>query len=213
MGITTAQIRGARGLLDWSQAELSRRTGISTTSIGNIESGHTQARESTMQVIEKAFEGGGIEFVGREGLKLKSREVTMFQGERGFTDFFNLVYETVLKETPEILVSNVEEKSFLRWAEADAEQHMSRMQAVKGLKCRVLLREGDVDFAAADYAEYRWLPQALFGSVPFYVFGKNLGILLLEGDPVIIVIHYPAVADAYKLQFDVLWNMSKVPVK
>ena len=41
MSISTAQMRGARGLLNWGQNDLSDRTGISTTSLGSIENGIT----------------------------------------------------------------------------------------------------------------------------------------------------------------------------
>jgi len=73
--ITTAQIRGARGVLNWSQGDLSERTGISATSIGSIENGLTQPRDSTLQLIQKAFEDSGIEFLPDEGIKKKSGEV------------------------------------------------------------------------------------------------------------------------------------------
>lgn len=66
-------MRGARGLLNWSQSELSKRTGISTTSIGNIEAGNTQPREATMKLIRQAFENSGIEFIGFDGMRKKKR--------------------------------------------------------------------------------------------------------------------------------------------
>ena len=61
MSITTAQIRGARGILNWSQQDLAQRTGISATSIGAIENGQTTPRASTLETIRATFERNSIE--------------------------------------------------------------------------------------------------------------------------------------------------------
>ena len=61
MTITTAQIRGARGILNWSQQDLSDRTGISTTSIGAIEKGSTSNRKIATEFQEMIY-NFGIEY-------------------------------------------------------------------------------------------------------------------------------------------------------
>lgn len=60
--ITRAQIRAGRGMLDWTQEELSARTGISATSIGAIESGKSTPHQSTEKRIKTAFETAGLTF-------------------------------------------------------------------------------------------------------------------------------------------------------
>jgi transcriptional regulator with XRE-family HTH domain len=211
MTITTAQMRGARGLLNWSQSELSRRTGISTTSIGNIEAGNTQPRESTLKLIRQAFENSGIEFIGTEGMRLKNDTIDIFEGQQGFYNFFDTVYQTIMTESAEIFACNIDETIFKKWAGDKADDHLSRMQKIQDLKCKVLLKEGDTNFIAANYAEYRWLPQNLFSSVPFYVFGNKLAIIIFNEEPKIIVLNNPAVTDAYKRQFLGLWDMAIIP--
>ena len=114
MTITTAQIRGARGLLDWSQAELSRRTGISTTSIGNIESGNTQARESTLQIIRKAFEDGGIEFMGSDGVRKRNLIVEVLSGAEGIKKFSYDLYHAADSDDRPILLAHVVDQPFAK---------------------------------------------------------------------------------------------------
>lgn len=212
MTITTAQMRGARGLLNWSQSELSRRTGISTTSIGNIEAGNTQPRESTLKLIRQAFENAGIEFIGTEGMRLKNDTIDIYEGSTGFFNFFENVYQTILTEGPNIYACNIDESIFARWAGENASAHLERMTKVEGLKCKVLLKDGDTNFIASNYAEYRWLPENLFSSVPFYVYGSKLAIILFNEEPKIIVLNNNAVTDAYKKQFMGLWDMAKKPL-
>lgn len=210
MTISTAQIRGARGLLDWSQAELSKRTGISTTSIGNIESGNTQPRESTLQVIRKAFEDAGIEFMPDNGVRMRTGHVKVYTGRSGYLEFFDDVYKTLKDDQSDVLVSNVDERKFLKWHGELTSEHHDNMKTLTHVHYKILLQEGD-DYFPATYAEYRWLPKAHFSSVPFYVYGKKLGILLFDNEPTIIVMEYPAVADAYRVQFLAMWDSAIVP--
>jgi transcriptional regulator with XRE-family HTH domain len=213
MTITTAQIRGARGILNWSQADLAERTGISATSVGSIENGQSTPRASTLQTIQKSFEDAGIEFIGLEGMRHKTGDVRVYRGQSGFVDFFNLVYQVARDQGGEILVSNVEERRFLKWAKNTADSHMERMSSLQGISFRVLLKEGDVDFAASSYAQYKWLPDQYFSSVPFYAFGDKLAVMLLENEPVIVVLDFPAVAQAFRIQFNAMWELAHAPEK
>jgi hypothetical protein len=81
----------------------------------------------------------------------------------------------------------------------------------KNVKYKILICEGDDFFPASDYAEYRWIPKSQFSTVPFYVYGNKLAILLLEEDPKIIVIKFSSVAEAYTKQFDAAWETSHTP--
>ena len=64
--ITSAQIRAARGLLDWSRAELSKKSGVGFSSMMRLESsdGVPGAQVKTLNSIKKTFEAAGIEFIG-----------------------------------------------------------------------------------------------------------------------------------------------------
>jgi len=209
MSITTAQIRGARGLLDWSQAELSRRTGISTTSIGNIESGNTQARESTLAIIRKSFEDGSIEFIGKEGVRVKIGDVRVFEGTQGFRDFYDDIYNTLKVTGGDVMVSNVDERQFVKALGDYATVHIERMKHLDNINYQILIREGDDYNPGDEYGEYREINKELFSSVPFYIYGKKLAIILFNPDPTVIVLNYVSVAEAYALQFHDMWNRAK----
>src|SRR3989339_798195 len=101
MSITTAQIRGARGILNWSQSDLAERTGISATSIGSIEKGQSQPRESTLQSIQQAFENTGIEFLENEGVRKKLFPIDILTGNEGFQKFSYEIFEAMQKDERE----------------------------------------------------------------------------------------------------------------
>lgn len=212
MTISTAQIRGARGLLNWSQQDLSERTDISATSIGSIENGISTPRESTLTAIRKAFEDAGIEFLPNDGVRFVRGDVRVIRGKQGFIEFFDNVYNSLKDlDSAEVLVSNVEEDKFIKLAGSTAEGHMQRMSALKNVRYKVLLREGDTNFLASTYAEYKWLPRDYFYSVPFYAFGDKLAIILFDVEPVIIIHNFPAITEAFKVQFKAMWESALAP--
>ena len=65
--ISAAQCRAARGLLAWTQYDLSTRAGVGTVTIHQLESGVSQPRRATLEVIKRAFEAAGIEFIDGNG--------------------------------------------------------------------------------------------------------------------------------------------------
>jgi transcriptional regulator with XRE-family HTH domain len=64
--ITSAQIRAARGLLNWSRKDLAERSGISFASMMRLESfdGVPSSNIKTLDALKKAFEEAGVEFTG-----------------------------------------------------------------------------------------------------------------------------------------------------
>ena len=211
MSITTAQIRGARGILNWSQSDLSERTGISSTSIGSIESGNSKPRENTLQNIKASLESAGIDFLPNDGLRKKNVLIDVLTGVDGVHKLSYDVYKTTKTDKREILQAYVDDRKYAELLEGEASPHVDRMESIEGLSFKILQKEGDTYFPAENYAEYRWIPSDQFSPVPFMVYGNKLAIMLFENEPSIIVINYPMVAEAYRLQFFTMWDAGIVP--
>lgn len=214
MAITTAQIRGARGLLDWSQAELSRRTGISTTSIGNIESGNTQARDSTLQLIRTAFERSGVDFVGLEGVRLQSDFIQTYRGAEGFKEFMEHLYETAKTQGGEIILFNAHPAHWYRWlGEEWFRMHSKRMQELGNrIHFKITSRAGEQLFMSKDFAEYRWLPEDVFNMRALYAYGSNIAFVNFEENDVsVIVLKQAEFSSAFRTLFDVTWDKVAIP--
>jgi transcriptional regulator with XRE-family HTH domain len=75
--ITPEQCRAARGLLDWSQAKLAEEAGIGIVTVRQFEAGSHESRRATLQVVVRAFELAGVEFIeengGGPGVRLRKR--------------------------------------------------------------------------------------------------------------------------------------------
>ena len=73
--ISAAQCRAARGLLGLSQQALAEKAGVGVVTVRQLELGIHEPRRATLDVIRRAFEAGGVEFIegngGGEGVRLR----------------------------------------------------------------------------------------------------------------------------------------------
>jgi transcriptional regulator with XRE-family HTH domain len=74
--ITVEQLRGARGLLGWSQTKLASKAGLSLPTVKRVEAGFGPRVSAEARVkLQKALEAAGIEFIdengGGPGVRLK----------------------------------------------------------------------------------------------------------------------------------------------
>ncbi|MGA0564458.1 helix-turn-helix domain-containing protein [Ancylobacter sp. VNQ12] len=75
--MTPAQCRAARALLDWSQQQLADTAGVGVVTVRQLEAGSSQPRRATMDVLRRALESAGIQFIsqgdeaGGDGAALK----------------------------------------------------------------------------------------------------------------------------------------------
>lgn len=73
--LTPAQCRAARGLLDWTQADLAREAAVGIVTVRQLEAGIGSPRNATLDVIRRALERAGVEFIepngGGPGVRLR----------------------------------------------------------------------------------------------------------------------------------------------
>jgi len=76
--ITPEQCRAARGLLAWSQQQLANRSHVGVVTVHQLEAGISRPRRATLEVIRRALEIAGVEFIdengGGPGVRLSKRQ-------------------------------------------------------------------------------------------------------------------------------------------
>ena len=65
--ITPAQCRAARALLDWSQQQLATAARVGVVTVRQFEAAAVQPRPATLDVVQRALEAGGVEFIAENG--------------------------------------------------------------------------------------------------------------------------------------------------
>ena len=59
--------RAARGLIGWSQQDLASRARVGIVTVHQLEAGTSQSRRATLDVIRRAFEAAGVDFIDENG--------------------------------------------------------------------------------------------------------------------------------------------------
>jgi transcriptional regulator with XRE-family HTH domain len=77
MSILPQQSRGARGLLDWTQASLAEAATLGLSTVKNFESDRRETTAANLNAIRRALEEAGIEFISArngKGVGVRIRE-------------------------------------------------------------------------------------------------------------------------------------------
>jgi transcriptional regulator with XRE-family HTH domain len=210
MSITTAQIRGARGILSWSQSDLADRTGISATSIGSIENGQSTPRANTVAQIRKALESAGIEFLPGSGVRLKNESIQIFEGPESIDNLLDDIYGSMSTTGGEILIYGLEEKVDPGSEEhKKIKKHLDRCLAAN-ITERIILKKGDRNFMAPKEF-YRWIEAEHFSPYPFMLYAEKLAMINWGPPGKVLIIDSPLYAQTFKKIFDLIWSQAKVP--
>ena len=201
------QIRAARALLNWSQADLARAAPMATSSIKNIESACSSARKETLAQIHDAFEHNGVEFLPGTGVRLKNHGVEVHDDRRATAELLDNIYAHV-QTSPEreVCIIGIDEAYAVN---TDGSQliagHIERLTKV-GVRERVLLREGDTQFLNTPEC-YRWLPQQYFSrNSPIYICGDRIAIHSGSLRRRTIIIEARPLAQHMRMLFELLWD-------
>jgi DNA-binding XRE family transcriptional regulator len=213
MELNGSILRAIRSYLDMNRDNFGDAVGVGSRTIGQIEDGTVNPKSDTQSKILNYIRSQNILYKDT-GFEIMKASVSEYEGQSGFIAWMDDVYETI-KANPdgEICVNNVSERTFEKWLGYEADKrHMNRMAELGEVRCKALLEEGDTYFSSSEYAQYKWIPKNLFGSVPFYVYGHKMAIIIFEDDDVKIFVHQtPVVAKEYRRQFMMIWNNAIVP--
>lgn len=214
MIISPAQSRAARGLLDLSQTKAAMLMDVSQSSLSYFEN-EELAYDHKLTFIHKVwrfYDENNIEFGVNDGVRWKSTGLKTLKGYEGFKSFIQDVYETV-KLGGDVCVTNVDESQFQELFGDYGADYMEKMSQIENLNFRILVKEGDDNFLASRYAQYRRLPSQYFGSVPTYTYGTKRAEIYFDYDPVeVLVIDNPQSADAQRKHFEMMWEQSSEPI-
>ncbi len=208
MVISAAQLRAARGLLDWTRADLARASGLSPETIKNIEHGIFKPTEATTQAIVNTFEINNVAFTDNDGVKKSESLLKTFSGPSGYIGFLEDIMET-MKDGGKTCQFNFSDSIISTHGGAHLDKYNEAMQSIPNLESRCLVPEGDT-FFPVKHCAYRWLKKASNTSIPYYLYGNKIAMLASapEQEMQWVVICSPSLAAAHHKQFDKFWGES-----
>ena len=197
--ITGRQIRAARTLLKWYASDLADKTGLTRETISRIEDDAVQGREGSIEKILRAFDEGGVEFIGDRGVALRNDNYRLLEGTDCYLRLLDEVYQT-LRSKPKAEVLSI--------CTDDSASPPEVVQAIQrwhdaGIKCRFLSHEKAKRF---DFPlrEYRLLPARFFKNSVMVVFADKVATLRGTNETV-LVINDRHQADMLRGLFEMIW--------
>lgn len=193
------------------------RSGMHVQTISSFENEVSTPTKTTIEKLTRVLDFAGVEFTESEGIRKKGQSVQTYIGLDDYEIFTWDVANTVENMGGRICVSNVKEEWFTGALTQDVNiayrGRMSEIQKVNSFVFQILVQEGDLNFIASAYAEYRWIQKKYFHTVPFYVYGDKLALIHFQKGPLVHVVQNKDIANAQRVQFDILWDQALVPSK
>ncbi|MCE2993406.1 MAG: helix-turn-helix domain-containing protein [Alphaproteobacteria bacterium] len=206
--ITSAQIRAARGLLDWSQADLASFAGIGTGTIHNIEHGRSAISEEMDKKIRLTFERAGVVLIGNRGVSFGEPSLKTIFGVENLIEVIHDVEKYVLTERGIIRISGLDEIRFRHALGLEfTDAYIKKINEIPRTDYRIITSKNYDDYRVP-YAKYRILDQEFFLPTPTYIYGHKVVFILWQSDQ-IIVIENSELAYMLAKQFDYMWEQLK----
>lgn len=209
--ITILQIKAARQLLNWTQGDLARVSGMSRATIANFEQGKGKPRSVTLHVVRQAFEKFGIEFIEDHGVDLRPEKfsVKILHGDQGIFEVW-ADYEKTLGESGggEVLLSNLDHQFMYKRFKDKLEDLILRRPGLD-IRLRGLVKEGDL-VRIWPNEEFRAIPGKLFsGSTPVYLYGDKTAMVNFKDSLRVVLIESKSITDTFRQQFEHFWKTGK----
>jgi transcriptional regulator with XRE-family HTH domain len=210
--IEAKQIRAARALLEWSQQDLAKATGLATSSIKNIESDSTAHRRASIQLIANTLDDAGIEFLAGTGVRLHNDILALHSGRNATSTLFDTLYQSAhASPDRDICIFGFDEDLARDLDGQDSRQHhIARLQTA-GITERILVAQGNRSFVNAPDS-YRWLPTSYFNkSAPIFIAGDRVAIHFGTLKRRAITIHLRSLAQHMRQLFNFVWDHAQMP--
>jgi transcriptional regulator with XRE-family HTH domain len=209
--ISVDQIRAARALLNWTQGELAKVSGLSLRALNSIERGLVVPRIDNLRAIQGAFEKSNIEFGENDGVRRRTErlDIVKYEGAHHIDQHLIDVIQEIRTPGAEILFSLASEKEhedIQAQVLDDYFDHLARYRIVE----RCLVSKGD-SYVIGAPTSYRWLKPEVFNHVFYVVYGDNVAFQIAGTPHRTIIIRNPSVTDMFRRQFEANWTMAETP--
>ncbi len=210
--LSARQIKAARALLDWSQRDLVKASGLSLAAIRKMELGYISPRRSTTDAISGSLQLAGIEFLERDGVRRRAENVYIFDGACSGQEFFDDVYKTIRKSGGEVLIATSSVAAFTKLCGLKNLQRLSGLCALcedTSIKC-LAIKASD-DSKTSQNIQVRLLSKDYGDITAICIYGQKIGIAIPRGDSIskLIVLDSNKLSLFARKQFLAVWGKSK----
>lgn len=207
--VSYRQIKAVRSYLEQDQKTFAEGSDIAISTLRKIEQG-MHPKENSLAGINRWLDAHGVKLNNNDSYDVIDGQVTIYKGRSGFTDFVKDIFITVKVSGGVVMVDNVSEDVFGYWLGNEEQAHIQRMGSLKNFKSKILIKQGDKNHVASDYAEYRYVDPKRFGKITYYIYGNKRATIIFEEDDVrVYVMRDKHLTDLYKEEFYEAWERAE----
>ena len=208
--MTTHQLKAARALLDWTQQDLARASGMHLNAINNLERGLTSPRQSTINKLKKTLEDSGIIFIGTRGVERAQQALSCrkLDGD-GFLRALTDDMLSVLKDKDAEILSIFADIRDFDAHDPVATQGFYAQKTARGLKERVITRVMP-GFYQRPYDACRVVAPEMLGGADVMVYADRVAFIVWETQE-IAILKGEGTARTQRRMFDMLWATGRDP--
>ncbi|MBQ4471997.1 MAG: helix-turn-helix transcriptional regulator [Alphaproteobacteria bacterium] len=201
------QLRAARSLLNWSQAELSKKSGYSLATINNIERGQYQSHPSTLDNIVQTFEEAGIQFLDGPGVRIDTSNfrIKYYEGIDAPRFLFKKI-DAALESGGELLISGVDERVLAKNYAAELKTLQKKLRA--DVSVRILTNKSLSGGLIFPNMTKKVVPDRV-PLTPCIMYKDRMVITLMENPIHIAIIYNEHLAEKQRALFEYIWNKEK----
>jgi hypothetical protein len=205
----------AMALAGMNHDELASAAAIARPMLNKILRDGVLAKHATLNNSRRALEVRNIEVTSKQGVRLKSSDVEIYEGPERFESFTNFVFEQIRTHGGDICLSVTDERRFAQYR-TNTIEHYQRMQEL--FDCGVInsfrILANKSNFATKyTYNTYKWQPEKTMARTAFYTFADYLALVSFDHTtpPYVLVVRSAPLADSYRRAFDIAWAAGKEP--
>jgi transcriptional regulator with XRE-family HTH domain len=186
--ISSRQIRAARALLNWTQSDLAKASGLHINAVNKIENENGAPRTATLARLHAVFETSNIRFRGLRGVEVREDvfEIQRFEGVDAIRRMTDDIISIVRGKQDEVLNCIADEYLFNSTDSKQVERYFAHKRKT-GFRERYIVHRNSKPFRGKDAAYYRWLPDEAMGKVSYFVYADRVAMVQWQVRQILVI--------------------------
>lgn len=141
-----------------------------------------------------------------ENISKEETKISVYRGKYCYKTLLNDIIAS-MKENSEMYIFGINEKEVMELEPMYLKRYFSLAQR-KNISEKVIIKKGTAKLPEAKTTHYKYLSADYIGKTPYFIYGHKVALLTLSEPMNCIIIEDKEIAETYRKQFMVFWQMA-----
>jgi transcriptional regulator with XRE-family HTH domain len=192
-------------LLNWSQPDLAKRCGMHKQTISNFEAERSTPSNTSLELMMRTLENGGVEFGLDNGVSLPSVKHMKLDQPGWFVELLDdVIFSLKNEDQKELLIYGGDNRVY-------TPEVVEKLRELRkgGVRMREMVCQGN-SYLMGPEEEYRWIPKKRFKNFNTIIYANKVCLDFRSWAGILIV--NKGWAETERNKFEMLWEAG-LPVK